>query len=120
LIPRLVDRIAAREPITLFNPSENPRINPLYIDDACELTRRALEYEKPLTVNAAGPGNVSIKEICRALAHQLGRGPIFVRRRDPAIGNMLGDMSLAEQVLDFKPKIGFQNGLLLTLAAKRK
>jgi UDP-glucose 4-epimerase len=97
LIPRLMDRVAAGDPITLQGP-QGIRINPVHVKDAAEAVVAALKTEQSATFNISGPDVISIREICEAMGRYLNREPKFqYEPGEPR--DLIGDNSLMRKLL---------------------
>jgi UDP-glucose 4-epimerase len=75
-IPGLLSRVRAGEPVRLAG-NDGIRLNPIYIDDAAEVLLGALELEGSETMNMAGPGVHSIREIAEMIGAEVGAKPTF-------------------------------------------
>lgn len=76
LIPRLYDRVLSGEPISLQG-SDGMRINPVHVSDAAAATIAAAALTSSGTVNVAGPGVLSLREIAELFAEATGRPAEF-------------------------------------------
>lgn len=114
IIPRLAQRIGAGIAITVYRRGRQPRLNPVYVDDAAELTRRVLGSHRSLLVNSAGPETATVRQIADLLSGILGRAPQFESARNPGIGDMVGSNAAARRLLDFVPLVGLGSGLAST------
>lgn len=111
IVPMLADRIRHGIPVTLFNRHENPRLNPMFVDDACELLLRAIRHGEPLILNAGGPEIVKVKSLARVIGRSLDRPVCFELRKDPRIGDMIGSMRRARALFGFVPKVRLREGI---------
>lgn len=117
VVPLLSGRIASGQPITLYNGGRNPRINPVFVSDACELLRRAMTGEPPPVLNCAGPEVATVRQISREIARHLGVAPRFAQVRDERIGNMAASTDRARRALGFVPTVGLRQGLAASVVA---
>lgn len=115
IVPRLAATLRAAQPVTLYRRGRVPHINPVFVDDAAELTRRALEASSTLIVNSAGRETVTVRELSRLIAGILDVKPIFVAGRDPAVGDMVASLSRSTRALGFIPRVPLERGLRRTL-----
>ncbi len=76
LIPRLVDRVRAGQPIVLRG-DDGLRVNPVHVDDAVALLACCLDGEPPRVINVAGPEVLSLREIATLIGERVGRAPVF-------------------------------------------
>jgi nucleoside-diphosphate-sugar epimerase len=60
IIPKIRTWIENQQPIVTYNRAKNPWINPVHIDDACELTMRAMALGEPIIVNCAGADKTTL------------------------------------------------------------
>ncbi|MGE0391983.1 MAG: NAD-dependent epimerase/dehydratase family protein [Vicinamibacterales bacterium] len=115
-VPRLVAAVASGTPVTLHARGRHPRLNPVFVDDAIDLTRRALVAGRGAIVNCAGPEAVRVPALAEAIGRLVGSAPTFADGTNPAVGDMVADMSRARQLLRFRPGTGIEAGLARTLA----
>ncbi len=118
LIPRLTGAIQAGEPVTLYANGRHPRLNPVFVDDATELTRRVLMSRREMTVNCAGPETVQMPRLAGAIAALTGAPVRYVDGANPAIGDMVGHMAHAHDLLRFRPRTAMAVGLARTLVSR--
>jgi UDP-glucose 4-epimerase len=114
-IPGLLARIGAGEPVRLAG-DDGIRLNPIYIDDAVELLLRVLELETSETLNMAGPGVHSIREIAEMIAAEAGANPSFDVTE--AADDLVASIERLSQLLR-APTVGVREGLERTVAAAR-
>jgi nucleoside-diphosphate-sugar epimerase len=112
LFPRLASRITRGEPITLHRGG-HPRANCVFITELVEVLRRALALDRPMTLNVAHRDVPSIQDICQELELILGRKATY-QWVEQGVGDCMADVTLMEQVLDFRPAISWREGLRLT------
>lgn len=115
IIPRLASSLQAGRPITLYRQGRVPHINPVFVGDAAEITRRALTSPRSLVVNCAGPEVVTVRELARRMAAILGVPPHFVSGRDPRVGDMVASLIRCKRALGCTPKVSLDAGLQRTL-----
>lgn len=110
-IPRMIERIRAREPIALNNAAGSPRMNPIFGADAAEAIARLVPLRGDATVNVAGPSIVSVREIAEAIARTIGADPRFVVGDAPTGLDRIGDVRLLREMTGFTPTVGFPEGI---------
>ena len=108
LIPRLVERVRAGEPIRLAG-ADGMRINPVHASDAAAAVRAALALESSRCINVAGPEILSLREIGAAIGRAVGREPLFEAEGE-GVGDLIGDIAAMRRLL-VPPAIGFAHGL---------
>jgi nucleoside-diphosphate-sugar epimerase len=108
LVPRLVDRVRAGQPIVLHG-ADGIRITPTYVTDAVAATVRAVGIRGSHTINVAGPDMVSMRELATIIGSAVGREPRFSWSDMPA-GHLVADTGRMREVLG-APKVGFADGL---------
>jgi nucleoside-diphosphate-sugar epimerase len=114
IINRLARRIVAGDPVMLHANGRHPRLNPVFITDACELTRRALDANMSLTVNCAGPEVATIRQIATIIGELAGIAPRFEPSNNRNIGDMIASNAHARRALRFLPSVGLRDGLTAT------
>ena len=102
-------------PVTLYRRGRVPRINPVFVDDAAELTRRAMEASATMVVNSAGGETATVQQLSQRIAAILDVEPVFVAGRDPAVGDMVASLSRSARALGFTPRVSLERGLRRTL-----
>ena len=115
IVPRLANTIASGRPVTLYQRGRVPHINPVFVDDAADLTRRALLASTTLVVNCAGQDIVTVRELSQRVGAILGVRPAFVHGRDPRVGDMVASLSQSARELGFTPGVSLDAGLERTL-----
>jgi nucleoside-diphosphate-sugar epimerase len=115
LVPRLANTIASGRSVTLYQRGRVPHINPVFVEDAADLTRRALLASTTLVVNCAGPDIVTVRELSHRVGAILGVPPSFVLGRDPKVGDMVASLSQSARALGFTPRVSLDAGLERTL-----
>lgn len=76
LIPRLFDRVASGEPISLQGES-GMSINPVHVRDAAAATAAAANLLGRSTINVAGPESISLRGVAELFAESMGRDAVF-------------------------------------------
>lgn len=90
-----------------------------YVANAVDGNLRALSRKglRGQTVNVATGRRVTLLELLRALARLTGR-PARARHQKPRAGDIrhsLADIGLAKKLLGYRPMVGFEEGLALTV-----
>lgn len=116
IVTRLLSRIRSGEPVLLHGGGRHPRLNPVFVDDACELTRRALDAGTSMTVNCAGPQVATIRELATLIGALDGTSPRFELSADNGIGDMVASLASARRRLRFVPQVRLRDGLAATIA----
>jgi UDP-glucose 4-epimerase len=114
-IPGLLARVRAGEPVRLAG-NDGIRLNPIYIDDAVEVLLGALELQSSETLNMAGPGVHSIREITEMIGAELGANPSF-DATEPADDLVASIARLTERLRS--PTVAMREGLARTVASAR-
>jgi UDP-glucose 4-epimerase len=115
IVPRLANTIASGRSVTLYRRGRVPHINPVFVDDAADLTCRALLASTTLVVNCAGRDIVTVRDLSHRVAAVLGVRPVFVQGRDPKVGDMVASLSQSARALGFTPGVSLDTGLERTL-----
>jgi UDP-glucose 4-epimerase len=109
LIPRLVQRVRAGEPIVLHG-RDGIRINPVHVADAAEATRCALSLDVSMAINIAGPQVLSLRQIGEIIGEAVGRAPVFTVEDDKEPQDLIGDTTGMREHLT-APQIHFADGI---------
>ena len=102
LIPRLMDSVASKKPISLQG-SKGILINPVHVDDASAAVVSALDTRESATYNIAGPDVLSIRQISEAMGQHLGIEPTF-QKAEGIPNDLIADISLMKMQL-WEPKL---------------
>lgn len=119
-IPRFVDAALAGRPIQIFGDGEQTR-DFCYVDNAVAANLLAAIAPRKFTgevINIAGGRRIGLNELCREIAHVLGR-EIAVDHTDPRPGDIrhsLADIALAKELLGYEPRVRWEDGLRPTVA----
>lgn len=120
LIPALLERHAAGQPITIFGDGSATR-DYIYIDDLVDATVRAATVPGPQqqVLNVGSGTHRSIMEVVRAIERISGVefAIEFVPPRQTDVGSIALDITRAREVLDWTPKMDFEEGLARTMSA---
>ena len=117
LIPSLIQKIIAHKPITIYNEG-NPRINPIYISDAVELTKRVLSLKGNHTINIAGMTETNIIDLSKLIYELIGKKPEFNYVNDSTVSDLVGDISKMLSILRYTPKVSLENGIKKCIKSK--
>lgn len=115
IVPQLASRLRAGSAVTLYRQGRVPHLNPVFVDDAAELTRLAMSSSKTILVNCAGREVVTVKDLARLMAAVIGVSPRFVNGQDPKVGDMVASLGLSARTLKFAPRVPLDVGLQRTL-----
>ena len=109
LIPRLIDNIAAGNPVSLQG-QDGIRINPVHAVDAARAVKAALDLEGCARINVAGPDILSIREIGEIIGRKVGREPVFSVDESRIDENLIGDIERMSSQL-IAPERRFEDGV---------
>ncbi len=117
-IPAFVTAILKGEPPTIYGDGEQSR-DFTYIDnvvDANLLAARARQT-KGEVVNIACGQAVTVNEIIDMINNLLGKSvkPTYTPPRPGDVKHSLADITAAKNLIDYKPKVSFNNGLRLAI-----
>ena len=110
MIPRLVERVRAGEPVSV-NDGGHPRMNPLYIDDVVRVFLAALELDGHHLVNVGGDEAVGIDDLAALIGEAVGREPVIEHADGGAPGDIVGDTTRLHELLDLRPLVPLSDGL---------
>lgn len=107
------------EPITIFGEGAQTR-SFCYVDDLVDALIRLMRTDDDVTgpINLGNPGEFTIRELAEIVIELTGSSSEIVRRPLPQDDpkQRCPDISQAEQVLGWKPKIALREGLEKTIA----
>jgi UDP-glucose 4-epimerase len=116
MIPRLIERVRAGEPVTVNNGG-HPRMNPLYIDDVVRGFLAALELDGHHLVNVGGDEAPGIDELAALIGEAVGREPVIEQSEGGAPGDIVGDTTRLHELFDLRPLVPLRDGLRATAEA---
>jgi nucleoside-diphosphate-sugar epimerase len=115
LIPGLIRRVRAGEPVTLIDGGR-PRMTPMFVDDTVRAFAAALELDGHHVVNVAGDEVVSIAELATGIADALGTEPVFEERPGPA-ADLIADNTRMHELLGLGALVPLAEGIEATALA---
>lgn len=115
LLPRLIDSVMNRRPITLHG-RDGIRISPTYVDDAAAAVAAAAQLDRSQTVNVTGPETLTLREIGALIGQATGREPVFEMHPDVEPRHLAGDARKMSELL-VAPRIVMAEGLKRVLGA---
>ena len=118
LIPGILAKLAAGNPIPLNCPEGYPNINPLYIADLVNLIERLIDSDATGTYNLAGAEVVSIRELASRLALLTGTRATFEYQGESR-GHLIGDIEKICKVTGICPTWQLDEGLAEIVRALR-
>lgn len=122
LLYRLISSVKNNKYVDINN-SGKPIINPIYIDDAVEITSRICtdaRVERNIQIfNIAGSEVVSIRELSENIGKLLKAKPCF-RYTGKNVKNLIGDTEKINKTYNFHPMTALLDGLKKTLSWMRQ
>jgi dTDP-glucose 4,6-dehydratase len=116
-VPTFVTQALTGRPLTVAGDGSQTR-SILYVDDLVDGVVRMLESSHPGPVNIGNPDEVSVLDLARTVARLCGSDAevVFVPRPedDPTVRRP--DISLAREVLGWRPRVATADGLARTVA----
>jgi len=123
VVPNFITQAINGEPLTIYGDGEQTR-SFCYIDDLVEGIYRLLLSDEHLPINIGNPIETSINELAEIINQLIGnkagvryepdmRGEGDPQRRRP-------DISRAEEILEWTPKVSLEEGLLKTIEYFKK
>ena len=108
LIPRLVDNIKNKIPITL-QEENGLKTNPIHVSDAVRAIESAFTVEGSHTFNIGGDEVLSLRQIGETIGTLLKIPAQFIMQDQPA-KNLIGDITKLKSILT-APQIKFEQGI---------
>lgn len=109
LIPRLINLIRQGKPIQL-QPPEGMRCNPIHVDDMAVAVEQAIDLERSIAINVAGPTVLGLEEITRIIGENCGIEPMVEMLKGKSPEHMVADISRMREILG-GPRISFSDGI---------
>ena len=118
-IPAFVTAILRGQSPTVYGDGEQSR-DFTYIDNVVDGNMLAMKANRTdgAVVNVACGGQITINETIAAINRSLGTNikPKYVAARAGDVRHSCADIRLAQKLLNFKPRIGFEEGLQKSIA----
>lgn len=120
VVPNFVCQALRGEPLTVYDDGSRTR-SFCYVSDLIEGLHRLLNYDEPTPVNLGNPDEMTVLEFARAVLRISGSSseisfvvPTDERTRDDPQTRQ-PDISKAQRLLGWVPKIGLEEGLAKTI-----
>jgi len=114
LIPKLLEKVSKGETIVIEgNPGV--RINPIFVEDAVEAVRAALDLPTSDVFNIAGDEVVTMTDLVKLMGNVLGKGLVIDYKDIRVEGNLVGDNGRMKRILGVFPRTPLGDGLRKTL-----
>lgn len=110
LVNRLVKKIQTGDTIEI-NIDGKPIINPVAMQDAINATVKSIGLEGFNIINIGGREQASVLDIINMIEGELGQ-KAKISCNNKNVGNLVGDISKASEILEFKPKISLKHGII--------
>jgi UDP-glucose 4-epimerase len=111
IISRIIDHVVNGQSWTVYNhPHDNPRTDPIYIDDLVTATIKSFEIEESQIINLGGLDVVSLKKIAEIAGVLLEKTPRFEFVDDLRQQDLVVDKTRMKKLL-VSPKIGVEEGI---------
>jgi UDP-glucose 4-epimerase len=110
LLPQLVGRVRADEPITL-DGNDGLLANPVAASDVAATIERCLQLDAGATMNVAGPEVLTLRQIGLAIGEAVGRTPRFEMRPATEAPSVVGDTARLQAALGWAPTTRLADGL---------
>lgn len=116
MVPNIVRSVSEGRPVKVVNGGQ-PRINPIYVDDAVGIIAQSLTLPTSEVVNVAGPQVVGVAEIASIAGGVVGRPPVFEYVEEGASWNLIADTSRMREVFAANDLVGVGEGVRRMLEA---
>ena len=119
VISRFISELLSNGKPVIYGDGEQSR-DFTYVDNVVEANVRAAETEKGIgqVINIANGQRVTLNELLNELKTLTGKTDVQAEYREPRAGDVrhsLADISRAHEFLNFEPRVGFREGLNLTI-----
>ena len=123
VVPLFVTAIAAGEPVTVHGDGEQSR-DFTYVANVVDANLLAADAPDAsgTVLNVAAGGSETVNTLAETIGRLLGK-PVQREHTPPRPGDVLqswADISRARDTLGFEPRIGFEEGLRLTIESLRE
>lgn len=113
----LYKAVSAAE-VVIVAPGGRGLMNPIYIDDAVDLTVRAMELPGHSVFNIAGPEIIAQRDFAEMMARLMNRTPLWVTGPDPGPG-CVGDITAVVDATGIRPAHRIEECIRMTLESAR-
>ena len=118
-IPLFMDAVLKNESPYINGDGEQSR-DFTFVENAVQANIKALFSEKEVKgkiVNIACGGRITINELFYAIKNIVGNKvePVYREERPGDVRDSLADISLAQELIDYQPEVGINEGLALTI-----
>ena len=119
VISRFISELLSNGKPVIYGDGEQSR-DFTYVDNVVEANVRAAETDKGIgqVINIANGQRVTLNELLNELKTLTGKTDVQAEYREPRAGDVrhsLADISRAREFLNFEPRVGFREGLNLTI-----
>jgi dTDP-glucose 4,6-dehydratase len=121
VVPTFVRQALAGEPLTVAGKGEQTR-SLCYVDDTVAGLLALLDSDESAPVNIGNPHEITVLELARTVLSLCGRKPddvVFVPLPPEDPQRRCPDITRATSALSWRPTVGLEQGLRLTIAAAR-
>lgn len=109
LIPRLIDSVRSKKPITLHD-DDGIKINPTHVSDAVSALKECLNLHGNHKINIAGPEVLSLRRISEIIGQAVGEEPVFKIDESVKLNSLIGDIHKMKEYL-ITPRVHFEDGI---------
>ena len=118
VIPITIKRIMSGETPVIFGDGTQTR-DFLYVEDTARATIDVFKQQntRGKTMNVASGRETSINDLVKAICNELDwtKPPAHEKRRPGDVDRHLGDITLAKQLMNFKPTVALEEGIKRTV-----
>ena len=116
LIRIFVSNVLTGKPIVIYGDGEQTR-DFTYVDDVVRATVRAAEVEEAngIAINIGSGKRISVNNLLKEITRLTGKEETAVVKKERYPGDFphtLADIKLAEKLLDYRPKVDLEKGLV--------
>lgn len=110
LIPNLINKITSEEEVIL-NEGGMPLVNPVYIEDFCNVIKGVVDKRIEGIFNVCGNESLSIKELCELIAKKNKKEKVKFIYNNKNIENLLGCNEKIQSALNNPIKTSISEGI---------
>lgn len=110
LLPRLVDNIKAKRPISLAG-EEGITISLTHVSDAVNAIISSFNLSESHKINITGPENLSIKRIAEIIGNKLNTPPVYQHSYEQKPNHLMGNNAKMQKLLCL-PLVEFKEGVV--------
>jgi dTDP-glucose 4,6-dehydratase len=118
VVPNFIQQALRGEPLTIYGDGSQTR-SFCFVDDLIDGLLKLMMSEEHMPVNIGNPAETSILEFAETINHLTGNKAGIIKKAEKRLGDdpqrRQPDITRANEILGWQPKISIEEGLLITI-----